>query len=69
VSAEGADSSLIDEVREKTKELEGLLDTYSQRLRRMRQRNREVEQEISSFEADLDNLRAWLAERIDAERG
>lgn len=69
MSAEGADSSLIDEVREKTKELEGLLDTYSQRLRRMRQRNREVEQEISSFEADLDNLRAWLAERIDAERG
>jgi hypothetical protein len=31
----------------------------------MRQRNRELEEEISSFEADLDRLREWLANQID----
>jgi predicted nuclease with TOPRIM domain len=54
-------------LREKTRELESLLDSYSERLRRMRQRNRELEEEISSFEADLDRLREWLAEHIDDE--
>ncbi len=63
MSAE-ADVTLLSEVREKTKELEKLLDAYSERLRRMRQRNRELEQEIASFEADIDRLRKWLAERI-----
>jgi predicted nuclease with TOPRIM domain len=58
------DSQLVDELREKTRELESLLDTYSERLRRMRQRNRELEQEIGSFEADLDRLRGWLTERF-----
>jgi chromosome segregation ATPase len=53
---------LVGEVKEKTKELEKLLDEFSDRLRRMRQRNREVEQEIASFENDLDRLRSWLVE-------
>jgi chromosome segregation ATPase len=57
----------LSELREKTRELESLLDSYSERLRRMRQRNRELEQEISSFEADLDRLREWLAEHLDEE--
>jgi septal ring factor EnvC (AmiA/AmiB activator) len=57
-----ADESLIAEVQEKTKELERLLDEFSNRLRRMRQRNREVEEEIVSFERDLDRLRQWLAD-------
>jgi uncharacterized protein Yka (UPF0111/DUF47 family) len=62
VSAEGADAALIGEVKEKTKELERLLDEFSERLRRMRQRNRQLEQEIVSFEEDLDRLRRWLTE-------
>lgn len=60
-----SDSQFVAELREKTRELESLLDAYSERLRRMRQRNRELEEEIASFEADLDRLRAWLAERVD----
>jgi chromosome segregation ATPase len=59
------DGQFIGELREKTRELESLLDSYSERLRRMRQRNRELEQEIASFETDLDRLREWLADRLD----
>jgi chromosome segregation ATPase len=62
-----AGEQFLSELREKTRELESLLDSYSERLRRMRQRNRELEEEISSFEADLDRLREWLAEHIDDE--
>lgn len=57
------DSTLVSEVREKTEALEKLLDEFGQRLRRMRQRNRQVEQELVDFEQDLDRLRRWLAER------
>jgi uncharacterized protein Yka (UPF0111/DUF47 family) len=56
------DDSLVVQVREKTKELEKLLDEFSDRLRRMRQRNRQLEGEIVSFEEDLDRLRRWLLE-------
>jgi uncharacterized protein Yka (UPF0111/DUF47 family) len=62
MSAEDADATLVSEVREKTKQLEKLLDEFSDRLRRMRQRNRELEQEIVSFEQDLDRLKEWMAE-------
>jgi septal ring factor EnvC (AmiA/AmiB activator) len=60
----GGDSgeNLVAEVKEKTKELEKLLDEFSERLRRMRQRNRQLEQDIGSFEEDLDRLRRWLTE-------
>lgn len=54
--------NLVGEVKEKARELETLLDEFSERLRRMRQRNRQVEQEIVSFEEDLDRLRRWLVE-------
>ena len=57
-----SDTQFVNELREKTRELESLLDTYSERLRRMRQRNRQLEEEIASFEGDLDRLREWLAE-------
>lgn len=60
----GRDEDLVSEVKEKTKELEKLLDEFSDRLRRMRQRNREVEHEIASFEDDLDRLRSWLVEHM-----
>jgi predicted nuclease with TOPRIM domain len=61
--------TFVKELREKTRELESLLDAYSERLRRMRQRNRELEEEISSFEADLDRLREWLADELDESDG
>jgi chromosome segregation ATPase len=54
--------ALVEEMQAKTKELEQLLDDFSGRLRRMRQRNRQVEDELASFESDLDRLRRWLAE-------
>ena len=59
-----SDTQFVNELREKTRELESLLDTYSERLRRMRQRNRELEEEIASFEGELDRLREWLADHI-----
>jgi chromosome segregation ATPase len=62
MSAEDRDAGLVSEVKEKTKELERLLDDFSGRLRRMRQRNREVEQEIATFEGDLERLRRWLTD-------
>lgn len=62
MSTEEADAALVTELKAKTKELEKLLDEFSERLRRMRARNREVEQEIVSFEEDLDRLRRWLVE-------
>ena len=58
-----ADEKLVAEVREKTNELERLLDDFSSRLRRMRERNRQVEEEIASFEQDLERLRDWLADQ------
>ena len=63
MTVENDDEALVGEVKEKTEELGKLLDEFSDRLRRMRQRNRQVEQEIVSFEQDLDRLRGWLAER------
>jgi predicted nuclease with TOPRIM domain len=56
-------AGLVDEVEEKTKELAKLLDDFGERLRRMRQRNRQVEEDIASFEDDLDRLRGWLSEK------
>jgi len=57
------DEKLVAEVKEKTSELERLLEDFSSRLRRMRERNRQVEEEIASFEQDLDRLRDWLADK------
>lgn len=59
---DGGGERLVSEVKEKTKDLEKLLDEFGDRLRRMRQRNRQLEQEIGSFEEDLDRLRRWLVE-------
>jgi predicted nuclease with TOPRIM domain len=56
-------AGLVDEVEEKTKELAKLLDDFGERLRRMRQRNRQVEEDIASFEDDLDRLRGWLSDK------
>jgi cell division septum initiation protein DivIVA len=49
---------VLQEVRVATRELAELLDDFSGRLRRMRQRNRQLEDEISSFEEELERLRS-----------
>jgi predicted nuclease with TOPRIM domain len=48
---------VLQEVRSATRELAGLLDDFSGRLRRMRQQNRRLEEEIASFESELNRLR------------
>ena len=58
-----ADRALVGEVKEKAHELTQLLDDFGERLRRMRRRNRQVEEDIASFEHDLDRLRRWLSEQ------
>lgn len=67
--SETKEQRVVREVREKTQELASLLDDFSDRLRRMRQRNRDVEQEISSFESELDRLRREVLNMRDAEDG
>lgn len=64
--SESSGRRVVREVREKAKELESLLDDFSDRLRRMRQRNRQVEEEIASFEGELDRLRKEI---LDAGEG
>lgn len=61
--SEGGDAHVVSEVRERADELARLLDSFGDRLRRMRERNRQVEQEIVSFEADLERLRRRLEGR------
>lgn len=59
-----SEANLADEVRQKARELERMLDDFGDRLRRMRHRNREVEEEIASFEADLGRLRQWIDDHV-----
>jgi uncharacterized protein Yka (UPF0111/DUF47 family) len=54
---------MVSEVQEKADALARLLDSFGDRLRRMRERNRQVEQEIVSFEEELDGLRRWLRDQ------
>jgi hypothetical protein len=58
-------NQVVQEVRAATRELASLLDDFSGRLRRMRQRNRELEQEIAAFEAELGRLRAEVLDETD----
>ncbi len=61
----GDDDSPIDDLRDRARQLVRLLDVYSERLRRMRERNRRVEAEIAAFEQELERLRQWLEGRAD----
>ncbi len=61
--SENESERLVEEVREKTKELARLLDDFGDRLRRMRQRNKQVEEDITAFENDLERLRDWLEQQ------
>lgn len=62
-----SDHEIVEQMRERSKQLESLLDDFNNRLRRMRQRNREVEQEISDFEEALGGLEDWLQELNSSE--
>jgi hypothetical protein len=65
VVSESREQQVVREVRVKTRELASRLDDFSDRLRRMRQRNREVEQDIAAFESELERLRANVLETGD----
>jgi prefoldin subunit 5 len=58
------DAALIARLRERTEELEKMLQDFSDRLRRMRERNRLAQQEVESFQKDLDELHEWLSEHL-----
>lgn len=58
------DPAYIASVKERTEELERVLAEFSDRLRRMRERNRDAQREIESFQNELDELHDWLVERL-----
>lgn len=64
MTADQDDPAYIAGVKERTEELEKVLDELSNRLRRMRERNRRAQQEIESFQHELDQLHDWLLERL-----
>jgi septal ring factor EnvC (AmiA/AmiB activator) len=62
-----SDPDIVDHVAVRVRELEEHLDRFSERLRTIRQRNRELENDISVFEDEIDQLRAWLREQREDE--
>jgi phage shock protein A len=54
------DEHIVDRVAVRVRELEQHLESFSERLRAMRRRNRELEEEIAAFEQDIETLRTWL---------
>lgn len=60
------DDGIVDRVAVRVHELESHLDAFSERLRTMRQRNRQLEEEIAVFEEEIDRLRDWLRAQGDA---
>jgi len=58
------DPAYIASVKQRTEELEKILAEFSDRLRRMRERNRRTQEEIASFQNELDELHDWLVERL-----
>jgi len=54
------DEQIVEHGAVRVRELETHLEAFSERLRNMRRRNRELEQEIATFEEDIDRLRDWL---------
>ena len=58
------DPEYIDGVKQRAEELEGVLRDFAERLRDMRERNRATQRTIERFQADLDELHDWLAERL-----
>jgi predicted nucleic acid-binding Zn-ribbon protein len=64
MSSEG---DIVEHVAVRVQELEEHLDRFSERLRAIRQRNRDLENDLSVFEDEIDRLRAWLREQREGE--
>ena len=62
------DEHIVDRVAVRVRELETHLDAFSERLRSMRRRNRQLEEELSSFEEEIDRLRDWLRTQQEPAR-
>ena len=58
-----SDEEIVDRVAVRVRELESQLEAFGERLRSMRRRNRQLEDEIVAFEREIDQLRGWLAEQ------
>jgi prefoldin subunit 5 len=58
-----SEETIVDRVAVRVRELESQLNTFSERLRSMRRRNRQLEEEIAAFEEEIDTLRDWLAKQ------
>jgi predicted nuclease with TOPRIM domain len=56
-----SEETIVDRVAVRVRELESQLNAFSERLRSMRRRNRQLEDEIAAFEAEIDGLRDWLS--------
>ena len=55
------DLEIVDRVAVRVRELESQLEAFGERLRSMRRRNKQLEEEIVAFEQEIDQLRDWLA--------
>lgn len=56
---------IVDRVAVRVRELEQHLDAFSDRLRKMRQRNHDLEREIGEFEEEIERLRTWLGDQLE----
>jgi predicted nuclease with TOPRIM domain len=54
---------IVDRVAVRVRELESHQTAFSDRLRSMRRRNRQLEEEIAAFEEEIDTLRDWLSKQ------
>ena len=61
------DAEIVDRVAVRVRELESQLETFGERLRSMRRRNKQLEEEIVAFEREIDQLRDWLAAQRSEE--
>jgi uncharacterized protein Yka (UPF0111/DUF47 family) len=57
------DERIVERVAVHVREREEHLNVFSERLRSMRRRNRQLEEEIGAFEEEIDQLRDWLAKQ------
>lgn len=62
-----SEGDIVEHVAVRVRELEEHLDRFSERLRAIRQRNRDLEKDIAVFEDEIDRLRAWLRAQQEGE--
>jgi len=61
------EAEIVDRVAVRVRELESQLEAFGERLRSMRRRNKQLEEEIVAFEREIDQLRDWLAAQRSGE--